>query len=662
MSAAGDTRDAIVFICECGPILGELIDLDDLQTRATEGPGVAAVERYTTLCSPEGRKWLAERIRANPGLRPVIAACSPREHVDAFEEAAELAGVNPYLFGRANIREQVAWVTTDRADATAKAADLVGAAVARVARQVALEGIEVECSTSVLVVGAGVAGMTAATLLADSGRDVILVEREPMIGGRAALLGEIYPDMECAPCVLEPLMDKVLHHAQIEVLTSSEVEDVLGYLGNFTAVVRRHPRHVDIEGCYACDTCKGVCPVDTPDRYNAGLSTKKAVGIPVPGALPNASVVDESACLHFTGGDCDACQTACPFGCIDLGGTDELVERSVGAVVLTTGAEQTCDDVKETSCSLPSVMTTWEFERLLNPDGCTGGEVRIGDDLVPGAIALVHCADADGSAPAKRCSKTCCLALAKYGTELSHKLPGARVFEFMWDRNLGGPHYLAQTAAERPAGLTEIRMGDKDTLEVGPCPDGTGAKITYTRASDSRDLLVDLVVVATPHVGTPDGVRVARLLGADVGPDGYVLPEQGTLKSFASRVSGVFVAGSAAGEKDIAEASAQAAAAAGAVMSALVPGRSLTHEATYAVVEPDKCGACRLCVLSCPYKAVTFDEERRVAVVNELLCHGCGTCVAACPSVAIQARHFTDDQLLAEIGVLSRVNASGTGA
>ena len=648
-------NESIVFLCDCGPIIRDLLDLDALTIDVAALPGVAKVERHVTLCSSEGKAFLAAKLAENPGLLPVVAACTPREHAQDFAEACEAAGRNPFTMSRANIREQVAWVTPDRDEATAKAFDMVASAAARVGEQQPLEAPELETETSVLVVGSGVAGMTAALLIAESGRAVTLVEREAAVGGKVVLLSEIYPDMECAPCLLEPLMDEVLHHPGIEVLTSSEVDELLGYLGNFTAVIRSKSRHVDADGCYGCiDTCSGVCPVGVSDEFNVGMTQRHAIHIPFAGALPNAAVVDEATCLHFTSGSCDACVGACPFGIIALDGGDNVLERRVGAVILATGSQLKLDP--GSVYEHPRTMTTWEFERVLNPDGPTGGEIRLADGSVPKRIAFLHCADEAGCAPAATCSQTCCLAIAKQIIETSHKLPHAQLAELAFDRQLGGPHYnRLAAAANAPANLRTVRMALGDSLAVTAGPNGrviVGVNLKGgQRAGD-----FDLVVMAAPHVGDAGGVALAGRIGVDVDATGYVLTSSKVLRPFASRTDGIFVAGSAQGEKSIAAAANSAAATAGAVLSALVPGKKLIREATTAVVNDAICGGCQVCILACPYKAISFDADLKYAVVNELLCHGCGTCASACPSSAITTKHFTDGQLLAEIRSLVTPN------
>jgi len=653
MSPADKTR-TVVFLCECGPIIKDLVDLDRLGEYCSALPDVGAVERYPTLCSADGKKWVAEKLLEHEGMRPVFAACSPREHVETLAEACVAAGVNPYLAGRANVREQCAWVTSDKSAATRKAADLVEAAIARALENAPLLAPEIECGTGVLVVGSGVAGMSAALLLADAGRQVTVVEKEAAVGGKVVLFDELYPDMDCAPCLVEPMMDRLLHHPNIEVMLQSEVEGLLGYLGNFTAVIKRNPRHVDIDGCYGCRSCSEACPVEVPDPIDGGLSTRKAAHMAFAGAMPGASVIDTKACLHFNGGDCDLCVTACAFGAIDLSGEPEIVERSVGGVIMATGSEIAASG---TIWEQPGVMTTYGFERVLNPDGPTGGEVKLPDGTVPRSIALVHCADPEGCAPTTSCSRTCCLALAKFAHEVAKKAPNTVMAEFTWDRVLGGDHYRSLTLGDkRPGMLTEVRLDAGDSLSVVPLA-AKGGRIHFTQAGQLRTFDADMVILAAPHVGTPSAIDAASVMGLQLDDRGFVKVSSKMLQSFCSRIDGIYVAGAAEGQKSVPEATAQGAAAAGAALSALVPGKTLVREAATACVDTEKCGGCTTCVLACPYNAIAFDGETKRARVNELLCHGCGTCAAACPSSAITAKHFTDDQLIAEIRALSQAGA-----
>jgi heterodisulfide reductase subunit A len=446
--------------------------------------------------------------------------------------------------------------------------------------------------------------------------------------------------------MLEPLMDEVLHHPQIEVLTYSEVEEVLGYFGNFTARIRRKARHVDPEGCYGCRTCHDACPVVVPNLADGGLRERKALYIPYEGALPNATLVDEASCLHFNGGECDACVAACPFAAIDLGGADEVVERRVGAVILATGAEPEAIDDDTRAAGVIDGMT---LERLLNSAGPTGGEVRLPGGDSPRSIAFVHCADAFGVAPVEACSKLCCMSIAKYIQQLHELLPDCRIHQLMWERCVGGKEYREfANKAERLPGLQLHRLHPGDRVE-GIHGTDDGPVITYVEGGETTELAVDLAVICPPLEGAGDVERIADGLRIVLDRERFVVEEHERLRPFRTRIEGVYVAGCARGPGDIQESAAQGAAAAGSALSALVPGRKLKIEAIVAEVREELCGGCHTCVITCPYRAVTFDEERRVGAVNELLCRGCGSCVAACPNGAIVQRNFTDEQLDAEI-------------
>jgi len=638
-----------VYLCECGPIIKEALDIDALGERLGELPDVEAVERHATLCSEEGRAWFQEDLAAHRSSRPVVVGCSPREHGDTFMKVCRNAGVNAYLLAMANVREQCTWVTEDKGAAFDKALALSRAAVARVQRAVPLEEREIDAHTDVLVIGSGVAGLTAARLLAGADRKVHLVERSPAVGGRVALLGDVYPGMECASCMLEPLMDEVLHHPQIELHTYSEVEEVLGYLGNFTVRVRERARHVDPDACYGCRTCHESCPVEVPNEADNGLATRKSLYIPYEGALPNATLLDEGSCLRFNGEDCDACAAACPFGAIDLEQTDREVEVQVGAIVLATGAEPAALAEPGDVDGLIDAMT---LERMLNSAGPTGGELCLPGKQPPRSIALIHCADNNGAAPVEPCSKLCCMSFSKYIGLIREKLPECEIHRFAWERCVGGKGYreFANSAEQKP-GLTSVQLGAGDRV-LGVENGGDRVVVKYTRGGGQHELAVDLAVIAPPLGGASGIDELTSRLRLDIGSDRFVVEEHERLRPFETRIEGVLVAGCARGAGDIQDSASQGAATAGSVLSAIVPGRKLRIDPARAEVDAELCGGCRTCVVTCPFGAVSFDPEERRASVNDLLCRGCGSCVAACPSGAICARHFTDDQLEAEIAAL----------
>ncbi|MCP4679306.1 MAG: CoB--CoM heterodisulfide reductase iron-sulfur subunit A family protein [Deltaproteobacteria bacterium] len=637
---------ARVYLCECGPIIKDAIDLDGLAERLAKLPEVGEVLKYSTLCSEDGKAWMMKDLAEHTDTPVVVAGCSPREHGTTFMDVCRVAGVNPYLLAMANIREQCTWVTPDKEQAGEKALAIIRSAVARALRQEPLDDQFIDANNDVLVIGAGVAGLTAAQMLAEGDRNVYLVERAPAIGGRTPLLGDVYPNLECASCMIESLMDEVLHHPRIEVLTYSEVEEVLGYFGNFTARIRKWARHVNPDDCYGCRTCHAACQVDVLSEFDNGLSKRKAIYIPYEGALPSATLIDESKCLHFQGQECDACVGACPFGSIDLSMKDEIVVKEIGAVILATGAEPKALEIPDEDAHVISSMT---LERLLNSAGPTSGELCLPGLDSPRSIALIHCADEAGFAPTFSCSKICCMSFAKYIHQIHEKLPECAIHQFMWERCVGGKGFKEfANAIELTPGLAHIGLRPTDHID-SLAQEDKQVSIDYTLNGKPENLKVDLVVVSPILTGAKGIEKLASLLRVEIDNVGFVIEEHERLKPFKTRMEGVLVAGSARGPGDIQDAAAQGAAAAGNVLASLVPGRKLFIEPTTAEVDGEQCGACHTCVVTCPYNAVTFNSDTNTAEVNKLLCRGCGSCAAACPTGAAVHRHFTDEQLVAEI-------------
>ncbi len=259
-----------VYICYCGSNIAGTVDVLDVAKSAEGLEGVVVSRAYRFMCSDPGQEMIKKDIREYGLNRVVVAACSPTMHEPTYRRVMQDAGLNPYFFEMANIREHCSWVTADKSEATAKAKALVGAAVARVYYHQPLETREVPVNPATLVVGGGIAGIQAALKIADSGNQVYLVEKSPSIGGHMSQLDKTFPTLDCSACILTPKMTLVGSHPNIKMLTWSDIEDVAGYIGNFKVKIRKKARYIDLDKCTGCGECTKNCPVRYLPQYNNG--------------------------------------------------------------------------------------------------------------------------------------------------------------------------------------------------------------------------------------------------------------------------------------------------------------------------------------------------------------------------------------------------------
>jgi len=637
-----------VFICDCGTNIAEVVDTPKLSEFAQKQDEVVEVKIHRLWCSEGGRDEMKQAIIDNKLTRVVVAACSPKQHEITFQKVLASAGLNPYLMQMANIREQVAWVTKDKDMATKKAVSQLNSAIRRVKVQKSLEKSEIECKTDFLVIGAGISGMSAALTLAQKNRKVYLVEREPWIGGKVVAYEDVFPKMECAPCMLEPKMDEVLHDEQISLMTNSEITNLKGFFGNFQVQIKTKARHVDIEKCIGCGACYDACPVSVKNRFNGDLSERHAIYSAFPGVLPNAPAIDCENCLRYKGEDCRKCEESCPFGAIDYTQKDEYKTVEVGAIVVATGFGVTKSEEIKNFAGISEVYDAYQFERIISSTGPTEGKIVTADNKAPEAIAFVHCAGSRDKRYKEYCSGVCCANTIKLAHLTKKKSPETKIYEIYSDWCLPGKNYQQfhdKCAADK---VEYIRTDNANDIKA----EKRSNKIILT--AGGKTIEADMVVLSTAIVPNYGLDQFNALLGMNTDSDGFYSAEHEKISPAATANRGIYVAGCCTGPKDVPQSVAQAQAAAGMALSVIVPGEKLELEVATAKVINEICGGCHSCIGLCPYQAISFDAEKGVAAVNEILCRGCGVCVAACPAGAITNKHFTDEQIFSEIeGVLA---------
>ncbi len=631
-----------VFVCHCGKNIAGTVDVARVVEALTHYPGVVHAAPHEYMCSDPGQGVIKKAIQDHRLTGVVVAACSPSMHETTFRTAAEEAGLNPYLLEIANIREACSWVH-DGPETTDKAIRITRAMVEKVKGNHPLSPIEVGHATKCLVIGGGISGIQAALDVANAGFEVLLVERSPSIGGRMAQLSETFPTLDCSQCILTPKMVEASRHPRIRLLAYSEVVEVTGYLGNYHVVIRKKPTFVDPEKCNLCGDCVAACPIRVPNEFDRGLSERAAIYVPFPQAVPSSYALDEANCLGLNPLRCSECSKVCEAKAIDYDMREELIEEDVGAIVLATGYDLYGKELMAEygHGTVPDVIDSLEFERILSAGGPTKGEVRRpSDGKVPKEVVFIQCSGSrDPELHKSYCSKICCMYTAKHALLYRHNVHDGTAYVFYIDIRAGGKEYeefvVRAMEDERILylrGKVAKVFRDGDKVMVWGVDTLTGKRV---------EVAADLVVLAqamVPSAGTGD---VARKLRIACGGEGFLKEAHPKLRPLETLTAGIFLAGAAQGPKDIPEAVAQGSGTAAKAV-AILSAPTLTHSPEVAEVNEDLCSGCAVCVPQCPYGAITPGD---VAEVNELLCEGCGTCVAACPSGAMVMKNQTGPQV-----------------
>lgn len=643
-----------VFICHCGLNIAGTVDVHSVAEYAKTIPDVVFVKENRYSCADPGQEEIRKAIKEHNLNRVVIAACSPRMHEPTFRRTVSEAGLNPFHYEMANIREFASWChQSDPKAATERAKDTVKMAVAKVRLTQPLQSIEVPVTNKALVVGGGIAGISAALDLAEQGFKVYMLENTQSIGGHMAALDKTFPTLDCSICIEGPKMVDCARHPNITIFANSDLVRCDGYIGNFKVTIRKNPRYVITEKCTGCGECKDACPIEYPNEWDMNLGTRKAISVPFDQAVPLIYSINRDYCI-----ECFKCVDVCgERDAIDFEQQPEEVEIDVGAIVVSTGFDiyLPYDMPLMGYGKYQNVLTSMEFERLILAAGPTGGKViRQSDGKRPKRIAFIQCVGSRDKQHYPYCCNFGCMYTLKHTVQLKEKYKeDVEVYVFYIDIRSPGKGYEEFYDRARENGVNFIR-GRVSRIDEDPTTHNLMVHGEDTLLGQPIEVEADMVVLATASIPKKGSEDIARILNLSRDADGFFMEAHPKLKPLDAPTDGIFFAGACAGLKDIPYSVSQGSGAA-ARAATVISKPAWKIEPIISVVDPEKCKKCGICVDKCPYGAIKLEPGQPASIITAS-CHGCGTCVAECPHGAITQRHFTDAQILAQIHAALETN------
>ena len=420
-------------------------------------------------------------------------------------------------------------------------------------------------NSNILVIGAGISGISASLDLAEQGYRVILVEKDSTIGGRMAQLDKTFPTLDCSICILAPKMVEVGRHPNIKLFTYSEVSEVSGSMGNFTVKILKKARYVNEEKCTGCGDCATICPVrGLPNQFDEGLKYNHAAYISFPSAVPSVYLIDKEKCLYFNHGICALCAKNCGAEAIDFTQKDEILEYSIASIIVATGFDLIDPSIlaRYHYGEYKNVITGMKFERLLCASGPTVGElIRPSDRKHVKNIAFIACVGSRNVDICAYCSKFCCMYMVKEAVVAKEHAPEISPTIFFNDtRTIGKNQDEFIERAKNEYGV-KYNRGIPGDIREDPLTQDLIVKYANLDTGEVEEKIFDMIILANAVIPRRDADELAKILGIEQNDFGFFKTEN-SLEDLKSTIPGIYITGSCQSPDDIPNSVAKASGAA----------------------------------------------------------------------------------------------------
>jgi heterodisulfide reductase subunit A len=640
-----------VYICHCGGNISDYVDVKQIKTLVQDEEGVIIAKDIMFACADSSQKEMINDIKEQNLDAIVVASCSPKLHLHTFRNVATRAGINQYNYVQVNIREQCSWPHSDRPkEATQKAAGLVRAGIRKVAQSEALATIEIEALKSVIVIGAGVAGMRAAIDMARVGIAVYLIEQDYFVGGRTAQNDILFTSNQKGKDIVRELYNKIQSLQNITLFTGARLEKISGNVGNFLADINIRPRFIVSDADrQKLQNAMGTCTLEVPNEFDYGITTRKAIYKNYPEALPDNPAID----IELLKTEKKWTEIA-SLG-IDPAMQPAIVSLKAGAILVTTGFDAYRPKEGEYAYGLsPNVVTLAEFKRIIEMNDT---ELMYKNRKI-GSLAFIYCVGARQKDTERAyCSRFCCTSAIHTSVTLHKKYKEVKVFHVYRDiRTYGKQEILYEESSKQG----DIYLQYKETEP--PAVEANGKEVHVSvndqlSAGKTIEFNADLVVLVTGMQPRENSTSIAEKLKIPLGNDKFFNEIHPKLKPVETVINGVYIGGSCQGPKNIKE-SVMSSLSASAKINGLIKNQVLKLEPIIARVDASVCIWCGKCAEVCDYDAVHTAElkDKSIATISEATCKGCGLCAPVCPYDAIEIARYSNREIQAMIDGFLEVN------